>query len=151
VRGIRVAQICGVLTCALAGVLALGQDAPLQPVPYSHKIHAGDLKMKCATCHVNPDPGEMMTFPQPAVCGTCHAGKYDRPIRWVRVYEVPNFVKFSHRAHVSAKNTCEECHGPVATRQQIALETDMTMGGCMECHKQKNASLECNFCHDPRN
>ena len=68
---------------------AMAQSAPQQPVPYSHKLHAGDLKLKCATCHPNPDPGETMTLPKPSVCGQCHAGKYDREIKWVRVYEIP--------------------------------------------------------------
>ncbi len=143
-------KLIGVLLL-LCGGLAPGQDAPQQPVPYSHKLHAGDLQLKCSTCHPNPDPGETMTLPKPQVCGTCHPGKYDRQIKWVRVYEVPSFVNFSHRKHIAAKNTCEECHGPVATRAQIARETDLTMGGCMNCHREKKASIDCTFCHDQRN
>jgi hypothetical protein len=140
-----------VLLLALLANLALAQTGPQQPVPYSHKVHAGDLKVKCATCHTNPDPGEMMTLPKPSVCGQCHAGKYDHEIKWVRVYEVPSFVFFNHRKHVAAGNTCEECHGPVATRTTIARETDLTMGGCMNCHREKKASIDCTFCHDQRN
>jgi hypothetical protein len=125
--------------------------AQQQPVPYSHKLHAGDLKLKCALCHPNPDPGESMTFPKPAVCGGCHAGQYDREFKWVRVYEVPGFVYFSHRTHIKAGNTCQECHGPVAARIQLTRETDRTMGGCMNCHREKKVSNDCTFCHDQRN
>ena len=129
----------------LAAAAAFAQQ---QPVPYSHKLHAGDLKLKCATCHPNPDPGEAMTLPAPAVCGGCHKGKYDREIKWAPVYTIPSFVYFSHRTHIQAGNTCEDCHGPVATRTQLTREKDLTMGSCMNCHREKNASTECTFCHE---
>jgi hypothetical protein len=137
----------------LAALTAAAQTPapPPQPVPYSHKLHAGDLKIKCATCHTNPDPGETMTLPKPAVCGQCHAGKYDHEIKWVRVYEIPSFVFFSHRTHLTAGNTCADCHGQVAQRAQLFRETDISMGGCMNCHREKKVSIDCNFCHDPRN
>lgn len=142
------------LLLLLAGLTAAflpAQSGPQQPVPYSHKIHAGDLKLKCATCHPNPDPGETMTLPKPSVCGQCHAGKYDHEIKWVRIYEVPGFVDFSHRKHLASGNTCEECHGPVATRAVMSREGDMSMGGCMNCHREKKASIDCTFCHEQRN
>jgi hypothetical protein len=122
-----------------------------QPVPFSHKLHAGALKLECASCHPNPDPGETMTLPEPSVCGRCHKGQYDHTITWMRVYQVPGFVDFSHREHLKAGNTCEECHGPVAQRDQLTRETDLSMGGCMECHRVKKASIGCNYCHERRN
>jgi hypothetical protein len=64
------------------------------------------------------------------------------------VYRIPAFVYFSHRTHIQAGNACEECHGPVATRTQLTRETDLTMGGCMNCHRGKNAGTECTFCHE---
>lgn len=138
------------LLMALASA-AVAQNGPQQPVPYSHQLHAGELKLKCAMCHPNPDPGESMTLPAPSVCGQCHAGKYDHPIKWVRVYQIPGFVEFSHRRHIDAKNTCEDCHGPVASRAIMARETDLSMGGCMNCHREKKASIDCTFCHEQRN
>lgn len=125
--------------------------AQQQPVAFSHKQHAGDLKLKCATCHENPDPGEKMMLPKPAVCGQCHAGKYDREIKWAPVYVLPDFVFFSHKAHVAAGNQCESCHGPVAQRVTIRRETDLSMGACMNCHREKKASVECTYCHDQQN
>jgi formate-dependent nitrite reductase cytochrome c552 subunit len=66
----------------------------------------------------------------------------------VRVYQIPSFVDFSHRAHLDKGNTCQDCHGPVAQRDQLSRETDISMGGCMNCHRAKKASLECDFCHE---
>jgi hypothetical protein len=74
--------------------------------------------------------------------------KNNRSIPWVRVYEIPGFVSFSHRTHVKAGNTCEDCHGKVAESDQLARATNISMGGCMDCHKAKNASTDCTFCHE---
>lgn len=141
--------ILTLLACAL-----YAQDGPKQPLPYSHKLHAGDLKLKCATCHPNPDPGEKMTIPQGAACKTCHPNAAfvtsGQEIKWTRVYEVPDYVFFSHRTHI-AKNTCEDCHGPVAQRVQLRREKDHSMAACMNCHREKQVSVECTFCHDARN
>lgn len=137
--------------------------APEQPLPFSHKVHAGTLKVQCKLCHPNPDPGEMMTIAGAAKCMQCHAAiktesphiqklaafaKNEREIRWARVYQIPEFVRFSHRAHLAAGNTCQECHGPVAQRDQLFREVNLSMGGCMDCHRAKKASLDCLFCHD---
>ncbi|MDE3198296.1 MAG: cytochrome c3 family protein [Acidobacteriota bacterium] len=136
----------------LALLLLLMQAAgPRQPVPYSHKLHAGDLKLACSKCHTNPEPGDLMTYPKPEVCAECHKDKYGREIEWVPVYRIPSFVDFSHREHLKAGNTCEECHGPVAQREVIRRETDLSMGGCMECHRVKKAGIGCNYCHELRN
>jgi hypothetical protein len=136
---------------AIALALATALFGQQQPVPFSHKLHAGAIAMKCELCHPNPDPGETMTLPSPDVCGRCHKGQYDHEIAWVRVYRIPSFVDFSHREHLHAGNTCAECHGPVAQRDQLTKEADLTMGGCMECHRVKNASIGCNYCHQQRN
>ena len=138
---------------------------PQQPLPFSHKTHAGDMKLQCKMCHPNPDPGETMRIAPAAVCMQCHSSiktdspavqrlaafaKNDREIKWVRVYEIPSYVNFSHRTHLTAGNQCEDCHGPVATRDQLAREGNISMGGCMECHRVKKAGLDCTFCHEQR-
>ena len=137
--------------------------APEQPLPFSHKVHAGTLKLQCKMCHSNPDPGEMMTIASPAKCMQCHAAikadspaiqklaaaaRNDRDVKWVRVYQIPSYVSFSHRAHVSYGNTCAECHGSVAERDQLYREADISMGGCMNCHRMKKVSIDCTFCHE---
>jgi hypothetical protein len=139
--------------------------APVQPIPFSHKQHAGALKLQCKMCHPNPDPGETMTIAKPAVCMSCHsaiktdspaiqriaqADQSGTPIRWARVYAIPAFVYFSHRTHTEKGNTCQDCHGPVAERDRLWREGDISMGGCMECHRVKKASMDCGYCHEPR-
>jgi hypothetical protein len=138
--------------------------APEQPVAFSHAQHAGELAMPCAVCHINPDPGQAMTLPATDTCLTCHATvKADSPevrklvelaasergVRWVRIYEIPTYVYFSHREHMAAGSACSDCHGPVAERAQLSREGDISMAGCMNCHMAKGASLDCGYCHQP--
>ncbi|MBM3798141.1 MAG: cytochrome c3 family protein [Acidobacteria bacterium] len=141
-------------------------EPPKQPVPYSHKKHAGELKLDCKFCHENKDPGEIMGIPGTAKCMGCHTSiKKDsphiaklaethtsgRPMPWVRIYQIPSFVFFSHRAHSEAGNTCAECHGPVAERDALRKELSTSMGACMDCHRSKKAPNDCTFCHEARN
>ncbi|MDQ6676509.1 MAG: cytochrome c family protein [Acidobacteriota bacterium] len=152
------------LWCAVSASSAAAPP-PEQPIPFSHQEHAGNLKIKCKMCHPNPDPGEVMTLPAASVCMQCHSAiqanspairklavfaRNDREIPWARVYEIPTYVKFSHRAHLESGNTCQECHGPVEQRAQLSKEGDTSMGGCMNCHRLKKASIDCGFCHEPR-
>ena len=128
-------------------------------------MHVGTLKLKCNMCHPNKDPGEIMGIPQASTCMQCHSSvktdspaiqkladyaKSSRQIRWARVYEIPTYVMFSHKAHLEAGNTCQECHAQVAERDQLFREADISMGGCMTCHRMKKASNDCSFCHEPR-
>jgi hypothetical protein len=153
------------IACLSLGLSQTAPAGPEQPVPFSHKWHAGNLKLECRKCHANPDPGEVMGIAKPAVCLECHgtvkadsphiqklaaAGKEERELRWVRIYRIPEWVSFSHRAHLEKNNKCEECHGQVVLRDRLFREGDMTMGGCVECHKEKKASVDCTFCHEPR-
>jgi len=77
--------------------------------------------------------------------------KSGNSIPWVRLYEIPSFVNFSHRLHLSKGNTCQECHDAVPGRDQLFRETNLSMAGCMDCHKAKQASADCNTCHDLQN
>ena len=141
---------------------AAPESGPDQPIPFSHKIHAGTGGLPCETCHTASRSGESLTLPQAPVCMQCHQAiattkpaiqklssyaKDGRPIPWVRVYEVPSFVSFSHKVHLEHGNTCVECHGAVAERTTISKETDISMAGCMGCHKAKNAASGCSTCH----
>jgi hypothetical protein len=158
--------LVAVLCAAFAFSQTATKTAPPQPVPFSHKVHAGTLKLPCKTCHTNPDPGEMMTIVAASKCMPCHStikadspaiqklaafAKENRELKWTRVYQIPGYVFFSHRAHLDAGSTCEECHGPVNTRDQLFRETDISMGGCMNCHRANKASLDCTYCHEQRN
>ncbi len=101
-------------------------------------------------------------MPQPAKCMLCHAAiatdkpdikriadaaRNNEPMQWVRVYRVPSFVNFSHKTHTGSGARCEDCHGPVAERDVIAKEKDLSMGGCISCHTQKAAPTGCDTCH----
>lgn len=151
------------LLLLLSALLLQAADAPQQPLPFSHKTHTGTMKLACKMCHPNPDPGETMTIAGPAKCMQCHSAiktdspaiqrlaayaKEGRDIPWVRVYAIPSWVDFSHRAHLEKGNTCQDCHGPVAERDALSKETDLSMAGCMKCHTAKKASVSCDFCHE---
>ncbi|MEX2260478.1 MAG: cytochrome c3 family protein [Bryobacteraceae bacterium] len=144
---------------------AVAQKPPEQPVAYSHKRHIA-AGLKCANCHEMRDPGEMMGIPEVSKCMTCHVCvKKDsleirklaafvrdgREVPWKRVYQIPSYVLFSHAAHLETGAKCETCHGPVAERDRLWRETDISMGGCMKCHQQNRASNDCTFCHQPLN
>ena len=78
-----------------------------------------------------------------------HAADQTEP-PWVRVYRIPAYVFFSHKAHLETGVKCEACHGPVATREALWKETNISMGACMDCHRQNKASIDCTYCHEPR-
>jgi hypothetical protein len=120
--------------------------------------------MKCKDCHTNPDPGSQMTFPPTDLCMNCHLAiakdkpaikklaefaKSKQPIPWMRVYAVPSFVYWSHRTHLEADLKCEACHGPVGQMDVVVQVTNVTtMAGCVDCHREKEASTGCQTCHE---
>lgn len=137
-------------------------SGPEQPIPFSHKTHAGTAKLPCELCHKLSRSGDSFVIPQAPVCMQCHQvvakdkpdiqqlaafAKEGRIIPWVRVYEVPSFVTFSHKTHLDHGNTCQDCHGPVAERDRLSRETDISMTGCLACHRAKQAATDCNTCH----
>lgn len=145
-------------------LLAAASDGPQQPVPYSHKKHLA-LGLACDSCHKNADPGEFMGFPAESFCMGCHqAVKTDsphiqkiaasardkKPIPWVRVYQLADYVYFSHRVHTKAGATCETCHGPVPEREVISKDVVHDMRSCMACHEARKARNDCAACHEER-
>jgi hypothetical protein len=137
-------------------------SAPLQPVAFSHKVHAGDYRIPCLYCHTYARWSPVAGVPSMERCMGCHAsiesdhpevGKlkayWERkePIPWVRVYALPAFVRFSHKQHVRAGLTCETCHGPVERMVRVRQVPSLGMGWCIECHRQRRASTDCLTCH----
>jgi hypothetical protein len=124
--------------------------APVQPIPYSHRLHAGELKIPCLYCHSGAEKSRHANIPALNVCMNCHrvvktdspyikqitaayvAGK---PIEWVRVHEVADYVYFPHKRHVAAGVSCQTCHGPVQEMDRVYQYSALTMGWCMECHR----------------
>jgi Cytochrome c7 and related cytochrome c len=135
---------------------------PVQPIPYSHKTHLA-LSPECKTCHTNPDPGKLMTFPATSTCMSCHASvakskpaiqklagfaKSQEAVPWVRVYTVLPGVNWTHRKHLEAGMKCETCHGQVAQMEAMSEATSVTtMGVCIKCHAANNAPTVCQTCH----
>lgn len=138
---------------------------PGQPLPFSHKAHAA-RGVECKTCHPAPDPGDFAEIIEAKTCMGCHeAAGAEHPalarlaefaasgelVPWEPVYLVPDYVYFSHREHAErAKASCADCHGDVASADVLAKERDISMAACMECHRAAGASLECDYCHEPR-
>lgn len=136
--------------------------APDQPLPYSHKTHLA-LGLTCSTCHTNPDPGRLMTFPATSTCMQCHIAtaknkpaiqklteysKSGETVPWVRVYTLLPGVQWSHRRHLQAGMKCEMCHGQVAQMERMSEVTSVTtMYSCYHCHQQHNANTVCETCH----
>jgi hypothetical protein len=158
-----------VLFVALSAVIVAAQTAgdlppaPVQPLPFSHKTHAAQ-KLACKDCHPMADPGEQAGLPAVSKCMACHAtiaqdraaivklrefANTQEQIPWKRVYRVPDYVVFSHRAHVeTARVGCQTCHGPVQEKDALRKEKSTSMAACMDCHKTSGASVACDFCHD---
>lgn len=135
---------------------------PAQPLPYSHKTHLA-LGLACQTCHVNPDPGSRMTLPITDTCMSCHdTVAKDKPaimelqkyavagesIPWVPVYAITPGVNWSHRTHLNAGAQCETCHGDLRQVEAVAeSKAILSMATCINCHKARDAKIECVACH----
>src|SRR4051794_31453279 len=117
--------------------------APEQPIPFSHKLHAGDNKIPCLYCHSGAEKSKHASIPPLNVCMNCHSVvKVDspyiqklrqsfaegKPIEWVRVHELPDFVYFPHKRHVAKGVSCETCHGNVKAMERIEQKAPLTMG-----------------------
>ena len=162
VTGVIVAAVLGVVLGVVRAQTAKPPDPPVQPLPFSHKKHL-EQGLKCQGCHTNPDPGKKMTFPPTALCMACHETvAADQPAikelarfhqskqaaPWVRIYRNPEWVWFSHRAHLVAAANCARCHGAVAKRDALWKEVSISMESCIKCHRENSASIACNLCHD---
>jgi hypothetical protein len=177
---------------------------PAQPIAFSHRLHAGELKVSCFYCHTGAERGAVAGIPSTSVCMNCHKGVtaplrsvrdeeaaakaegraprpvvspelrklYDavgldealapggtsRPVEWRRVHNLPAFVKFDHRAHVGSGVECRVCHGPVESMERVRQEERLSMGWCVNCHRETGRTgvamkavkppLDCAACHN---
>lgn len=139
--------------------------APSQPIAFSHKQHAGDLKIDCRFCHFNAERGKHAGVPPMSVCMTCHSvvatdkpeirkladiaatGSYvdvDGSLReggvvhWNRIHKLPDHVYFDHSAHVAANVACQTCHGPVEDMVVMRQHATLNMQWCLDCHRGTN-------------
>ncbi|HKJ67664.1 MAG TPA: cytochrome c3 family protein [bacterium] len=129
---------------------------PEQPVPYSHKLHAGDLGIDCRYCHSDVEKSPVANVPPTQTCMNCHqlilpesenlapvrrSWETGEPIEWVRVHMLPNYAYFNHSAHVTAGVGCESCHGNVANMEVVEQQKTLSMGWCLDCHRNPEKSL----------
>lgn len=151
-----------VLTTVLAVGYATEPDrlatgyAPTQPIPFSHKLHAGDNHIPCQYCHTGAERSRNAGVPALETCMNCHSvTRTDRPaimrvtaafkanqtFAWQRVYNLPDHVYFDHRPHVRAGVACQTCHGEVETMDQVSRVMLMRMGTCLDCHRDAHAAV----------
>ena len=118
--------------------------------PFSHKTHA-PLKAACIVCHATAATGERAGFPDASLCGSCHsslAGKSDKIVPERSVYQLAEFVHFSHARHTAAKLVCQTCHGRVSDMDEVKQVLPMTMKACITCHQAMHAPTKCGKCHE---
>ncbi len=137
---------------------------PDQPIPFSHKLHAGQYKIDCKYCHTGVEKSRHASVPSLNVCMNCHivvktdsplikqisdAYYKNKPIAWQKVHLLPDHVKFNHSSHVKAGKDCTTCHGNVQEMEKVKQVSSLSMGWCVNCHRQpeNNAPLNCSTCH----
>ena len=130
---------------------------PTQPVPYSHKLHAGEMGMDCRFCHSTVDKADFAAIPPANTCMICHtAVKKDsdklaairqafadpsKPVQWTKVHKLPDFVYFSHKVHVNGGVSCVSCHGRVDQMEVVQQQKPLGMAWCLECHRAPENAL----------
>ncbi len=129
---------------------------PQQPVPYSHALHAGQLGIDCRYCHTTVEVAAHAAIPPTQTCMNCHAKIRSAspklllvresyatglPVPWVRVHDLPDYVYFNHSAHVRRGVGCVECHGRVDTMETVTQVHRLSMGWCLDCHRNPDRHL----------
>ena len=125
-------------------------EAPTQPIPFSHKHHAGDDGIDCRYCHDTVETAAFAGIPSTHTCMTCHSQLFTdqamlepvrrsaatgEPLRWIRVHDLPDFVYFDHSIHVRKGVGCIECHGPVDRMPVVRRVASLQMQWCLDCHR----------------
>ena len=144
--------------------------APVQPVPYSHALHAGQMGIDCRYCHTTVEKTAFAAIPPTQTCMNCHtqvgakpsapinlgSDEYKRyqklkpvydswesglPIQWTKVHDLPDYAYFNHSAHVNHGVGCVECHGRIDQMDVVAQQKPLSMGWCLECHRDPGPRL----------
>ena len=128
----------------------------MQPVPFSHRHHVGELGIDCRYCHTSVEKSAFAGFPPTETCMTCHSQIWTNaamlePVRasyrsgvsisWVRVNALPQFVYFDHSIHIREGVGCTTCHGPIASMPLTYRYGTLYMSWCLNCHRQPAAFL----------
>ena len=171
------AAVClGVALVWVLGARAQGPDTPragdastgasasgtTQPIAFSHAEHVSQVGLDCQFCHAYARRGPVAGIPSVQRCVGCHRvvlndqpeilkliayWEDEAPIPWVRVHDLPDHVRFTHRPHVRAEVACADCHGRVDQMDAAVQVESLSMGWCVSCHRERQANLDCLACH----
>ena len=137
---------------------------PVQPVAFDHSLHAGKYEIDCQYCHIGVEKQKSATVPATNICTNCHhkqggileGAKYgekeigkiiasaenNKPIEWVRIHNLPDLVYFNHSQHVKVGGLeCQECHGPIEEMEEVYQYSLLSMGWCLNCHREREVDL----------
>lgn len=127
-----------------------------QPVEFDHRHHVRDDGIECLYCHSSAERSAHAGVPPTEVCMGCHAQIWEQspllevvrrsyfsgvPINWKRVHDLPDFVYFDHSVHVTQGVPCESCHGDVGSMARVMQVQPLTMGWCLDCHRQSATAI----------
>jgi len=130
--------------------------APKQPVPFSHKLHAGDLGMDCRYCHNTIERAAFAAIPPTHTCMNCHrivlkdspklepvrsSAASGMPVEWVKVHMLPDYAYFDHSVHLAAAIGCATCHGRIDQMKVVEQHAPLSMSWCLECHRDPRPNL----------
>tara|TARA_B100001093_G_scaffold519263_1_gene607427 strand:+ start:116 stop:1399 length:1284 start_codon:yes stop_codon:yes gene_type:complete len=137
---------------------------PTQPIAFSHKIHAGQYEIDCNYCHTGVNISKSANIPAVNICMNCHgvintdkpeiqkiltAYEENRPIEWVRVHNLPDLAYFNHSQHVAVGGIeCSTCHGPIEEMEVVYQYSELTMGWCINCHRESEINSKGNDYYD---
>lgn len=138
--------------------------APKQPIAFSHKIHAGEYEIACQYCHTGVEIGKSANIPSVNICMNCHsaiktdspeiqklyaAQESGEPIEWVRIHNLPDLAYFNHSQHVKVGGIeCQTCHGEIQEMEIVKQHAPLTMGWCIDCHRNTSLNTQGNGYYD---
>ena len=161
---LQIAIVLGVMTAGALGTFwyywtpkytRVGYQ-PAQPIPFSHKVHAGQLQMDCRYCHSFVESAAHSNIPTAQVCMSCHsqvqkdnpklaplreAWETGKPVQWVQIHKAPDYVYFNHSVHVNRGVSCVSCHGRVDQMDVVYQAESHAMKFCLDCHRAPENGL----------
>lgn len=165
------------LKTVIDGVFTIGVQQgyqPTQPIAFSHEIHAGQYEIECQYCHTGVTLGKSANIPSANICMNCHTaiktespeiqkiyaaidynastgeyGENTKPIEWVRIHNLPDLAYFNHAQHVKVGGLeCQDCHGPIEEMEVVYQHAELTMGWCINCHRETEVNSKGNAYYD---
>ncbi len=156
-----------ILYAGLQRVMAVGLTQgyqPTQPIAFSHKLHAGENQINCAYCHTSVYKSKSANIPSANICMNCHsqiktespeikkiyrAIERKQPIQWVRIHNLPDLAYFNHSQHTQVAGlACQTCHGPIQNMEVVYQYSALTMGWCINCHREMPINTKDNAYYD---